>query len=242
MTPTVTTQPISRWLDIHPALGISMMDHLFNRLDGAYPHKWRSNFPSEQSIANWRESWAEAFEQEQLTPEDVKEGLKACRSRYDWPPSCAEFVKACRPNIDPESAWIEACEALAERQAGGKGAWSHPAIFWAATSMAFEIRSSSFGANQKRWERVLREQVEMGQWEAIPMPAPALPAPDRSGNARSDAKRLLEEISKLRLNDGKNPKRWAHRILERIANGEKLPPISMQFAREALGERAETVE
>src|SRR5205823_10890347 len=59
----VTTRPYSKWFEPHPGLGISLMDHLFNRLDGAYPHKWRANFPDPQSVDNWQESWVEAFEE-----------------------------------------------------------------------------------------------------------------------------------------------------------------------------------
>lgn len=109
--PHVTTQPFSKWFDVHPGLGISMMDHLFNRLDGAYPHKWRSAFANQQAIDNFCESWAEAFEEEDITPNHIKNGLKVCRNSFDWPPSCAEFIKACKTVEKKEAAHVFALPA-----------------------------------------------------------------------------------------------------------------------------------
>lgn len=106
-----STQPFSKWFEVHPGLGISMMDHLFNRLDGAYPHKWRSAFANQQAIDNFCESWAEAFEEEGITPDHIKNGLKACRSQFDWPPSCAEFIKACKTVEKKEAAHVFALPA-----------------------------------------------------------------------------------------------------------------------------------
>jgi hypothetical protein len=118
----------SRWFEPVPALGdLALMDHLFNRLDGAYPHKWRSAFPNEQAIDNWKVSWCEAFDAEGIEPQDIKAGLKACRSQYDWPPSCAEFIKACRPSVDRMVAYYEAVIGLQVREKGEMGTWSHPA-------------------------------------------------------------------------------------------------------------------
>ena len=106
----ITTQPFSKWFEVHPGIGISMMDHLYNRLDGAYPHKWRSAFGTQQAIDNWNESWAEAFEEEGITPNHIKAGLRACRSLFDWPPSCAEFIKACKSAV-PQAAHVFALPA-----------------------------------------------------------------------------------------------------------------------------------
>ena len=63
-----TTSRLSAWLDPHPRLeGIALIDHLFNRLDGLYPHRWRSAFASEQAVVNWRETWADGFVEESVT-------------------------------------------------------------------------------------------------------------------------------------------------------------------------------
>jgi hypothetical protein len=79
-------------------------------------------------------------------------------------------------------------------QAAGKGeafAWSHPAVFWAARAMAFEIRSTPFAQVRKRWELALNTQWAAGQW--LPIPDPTVrairhdPAPPAADPRRLDA-------------------------------------------------------
>jgi hypothetical protein len=86
---------VSMWLQIHPQLGVTMMDHLFNKLDAMYPGRWISCYKNETSVQNWRDTWAEAFEDERLQPHQIKAGIAQCRKLYDWPPSLPEFLKAC---------------------------------------------------------------------------------------------------------------------------------------------------
>ncbi len=213
------------------------MDHLFNRLDGMYPHKWRSAFPDPQAIDNWTIAWAEAFEEEGVTPMDIKAGLKACRTRYDWPPSCAEFIKACKPAVDPMVAYYEAVAGVAARAKGDMGKWSHPAVFWAATGMAFDLGSQTYSQIKGRWEQTLAEQMDRGEWEPIPQPMVALPAPGKADLSREKAKQMLSQLgaSGVLSATGRDEKRWAKKILQREADGDKtLSPLQVRFAREAL--------
>lgn len=83
------------WKDVINALGISAIDHLFNRLDGMYTGKWRSAFHNEVAIANWKDVWAEALYERGITPQKAKRGLDNCIDLYSWPPSLSEFIKAC---------------------------------------------------------------------------------------------------------------------------------------------------
>jgi hypothetical protein len=94
-------RPISKWLRVNPAYGISMMDHLYNRLDGMYELKWAAQFKSEVNIQNWRESWAAQFEADGITPAQIEPGLVECGARYAWPPSVKEFVDAVKAAIKP---------------------------------------------------------------------------------------------------------------------------------------------
>jgi hypothetical protein len=88
--------PSSPWLQIHPKLGISLMDHLFNKFDAMYPIRWRSALQSEASVQNWRETWADAFQKKGITPQQIAVGIDECVELYDWPPSLKEFIAACR--------------------------------------------------------------------------------------------------------------------------------------------------
>ncbi|SCX93260.1 hypothetical protein SAMN05216420_101372 [Nitrosospira sp. Nl5] len=86
---------VSLWLQVHPTLGVTMMDHLFNKMDAMYPGRWIACYKNETSVQNWRDTWAEAFDDERILPHQVKAGIAQCRKLYDWPPSLTEFLKAC---------------------------------------------------------------------------------------------------------------------------------------------------
>jgi len=231
------TRPYSQWFDPHPALGISTIDHLFNRLDGAYPHKWRSAFSTQQAIDNWAESWVEAFEEEGVTPNDIKAGLKACRSRHDWPPSCAEFIKACKPSIDPMVAYYEAVAGVQARAAGETGKWSHRAIYWAAMPLSFDLASQTYSQIKPRWERALADQMAVGAWEDIPRPMLQLTAPDPASHAAAEKmlRTIKAAIAPKTAASKIDHKAWARRIVERERRGDpSLTLLQVRFAKEAL--------
>lgn len=75
---------------------VNPIELLFKRLDGLYHGRWRSNFPTAESIQNWQQAWAEAFSEDRITPEMIKRGLENCRDMYDFPPTLPQFLKACR--------------------------------------------------------------------------------------------------------------------------------------------------
>lgn len=237
---TQLANPFDRWFVPIEKLGWkSLMDHLYNRLDGAYPHKWRSNFPSPEAIDNWKVSWAEAFEDEGITPADVKAGLKACRTRYDWPPSCAEFIKACRPSVDPLVAYYEAVNGMQAREQGKKGEWSHPAIFWAAVPMSYDLKHVGYSQIKTRWEKALKDEMEKGEWAAVPEPLPALPAPGKSELSREHAEKMVSELkagsATKAATDKTGHRLWAKRILAREKKGDKtLTALQVRFAHEAM--------
>lgn len=233
------TRPLSQWFDVHPALGISFIDHLFNRLDGAYPHKWRSNFQNQQAIDNWAESWVEAFEEEGISAADVKVGLRECRRKFAWPPSCSEFILACRPSLDPLTAYHEALTGLEARGKGEMGTWSHRAIFWAASLLRVDLMGQSYGQIKDRWASALKSQMERNEWAEIPQARVMLPAPNVSPAAKQNAAKMLNELgaSSILCRKGEDHKRWAKKILDRQERGDKtLTTYQIREAKMALGE------
>lgn len=235
-----STAPDSRWFDVHPKLGMSMIQHLYNRLDGAYPHWFSANFPSEQSLENWAESWVEAFEEEGITPHMVQAGLKVCRARYQKPPSCAEFILACRPEIDPVATYHEAVAGLEARAKGQAGTWSHPAVFWAATLLTRELMGQSYAQIKEKWAAALKAQLSRTEWAEIPAPRVRLSAPDTADLSREEAAAQLRNLHavaavapKMPSDDGLD---WARDIKRRQRAGDKsLQAIQIKFADEALG-------
>ena len=237
-----STRPYSQWFDPAPGLGISLVDHLFNRLDGAYPHKWRSNFANQQAIDNWAESWVEAFEEEGITPTDVKVGLRECRRRFAWPPSCAEFIQTCRPGVDPLRAYYEAVAGVQARFAGEHGTWSHPAIYWAAMPMATELREQSYSFVKARWETALNQQLAKATWEEVPKPMLQLTAPGNSATSTEKARAAIAQAVRAVNHKPANHDNlgWARRIQASEGAGETVLPIQSQFAREALANECST--
>ena len=241
---TNLANPFDRWFEVRKTKekpdGESIMGRLYDRLDGAYPHKWRSNFPNQQAIDNWAVSWAEAFEEEGITPSDIKDGLKACRTKYDWPPSCAEFVKACKPSVDPLVAYYEAVAGVAERAKGEHGKWSHPAVYWAAMPLSFDLGAQTYSQIKPRWERALAEQMDRGEWPAIPAPMVALPAPGKTELSRDAATKMLNELGAQGVikpaQSKSNHRIWATRIIEKSKQRDHgLSALQIRFAKEAIG-------
>lgn len=200
--PTSSTSLPSAWLDPHPRLdGLALIDHLFNRIDGMYPHRWRSAFANDQAIANWRSAWAEGLADEGVTLEEVRRGLKACRRR-EWPPSFAEFFASCRPPIDPESALLEAIEQMAKRSFGNDR-WSHPAIYWAAVEIGeHDLRGRTVRDLLPAWRRAFGDELALGEWPPIPERRLALPSPP----AEYRAETVQEMLDRLRTGSDENCK------------------------------------
>lgn len=176
---------------------MALIDHLFNRLDGLYPNKWRSSFANDHAIANWRTAWAEAFADEGISLDEVRAGLKACRRR-DWPPSFAEFFKDCRPFVDYQAALIEAVEQMARRESG-RDQWSHPAIYWAAVKIgSYDLSRKSLKDLDREWRKAYGDQLAIGRWDDIPKRLPALPAPGQTHSSGVGKEALQAMLARLR--------------------------------------------
>lgn len=224
--PMIASRPASQWFRAIPSLGVDLMDLLFNRLDGAYPNVWRANFKTPDSIANWRECWADAFDDEGLTPDDVKAGLKACRRLYDMPPSLTQFVKACRPGItdDAEAMFHRAVAEMTKRRAGREQDWPSAGLFWAAASVGGDLLSvGKYSEIRGRWVAAL--DAHGRRTDPIPQtPAGELPAPKLSA---AEAAVRLQELGVAGAQLGKSGGQgsggvrleWAEKIGEEVASG-----------------------
>lgn len=192
-----STSNASQWLQDREIRGeqSTLIDQLFARLEAMYPQRWRASFPSGAAIEAWRETWADAFDEERVTPQDVGNAVRACRKKYDWPPSLTEFLKLCRPPIDPESAYVEACKQMGERDRG-RDVWSSPAIYWAAREYGVhELRQSTWASAKVRWCRVLDEQLAKPEQLPVPARMTALPEP---GAGTADPAKVAAALETLR--------------------------------------------
>lgn len=195
---TQSTAKQSAWLEKHPKLGFSLIDHLWNRMDGAYPNRWRAAFANQQAIENWREAWAEAFEDEGIHPGEIKAAIAVCRKTYDWPPSLAEFLKICRPPINYELAYHEAAEQMRLRESGSD-TWSSPALYWAAASIGLDLQHQPYATMKTRWHKAMDEAADKIKTGKLPNTVPArlvaLPAP---GCTKADHDAIRGRVAELR--------------------------------------------
>lgn len=222
-----------KWFEIHPKLGISMMDHLFNRLEGMYMQKWRSNFPSERSIDNWRAAWAESFEADGITLQEVGAAIAKLRATPNgWPPSLPEFISLCRPEVLPPDvlqAYYEALEGVRMRGARKFGAWSHPAIYWAAMPLSFELLNQTYSQVKNAWESAFKTQLAKGKWEPIPEPDPE-PAGLLAAPSRKDTEKVMRDLGVAKaLKPRTDHRAWISKVLK----DKNAPMIARKFAKEA---------
>lgn len=212
---------------------LSWVESLFSRMQGMYGSKfldmWRDT-----DITSVKSLWAE--EMGKLTRDQLKRGVEALRTQ-DWPPSLPQFIKLCAPSVDSLVAYYEAVAGIQARAKGEMGVWSHPAIFWAATPLAFDLGNQTYSQIKARWERALAEQMERGEWDDIEAPLLTLPEPDRL--TREEAAKRLQEVGAASVTKDTESRtdhlRWAKIAIEDLKHGGKrYPAITYKLAKEAL--------
>lgn len=213
----------------------SWVEKLFHRMLLTYGKKFSDQWggaDTDELIAYWSQELGS------YTGAEMARGVAALEGR-DWPPTLPEFKKLCRPPINSTMAYYEAIAGVQARAAGEMGKWSHPATFWAAMPLSFDLSSQTYSQIKARWEAAFDEQMSRGEWEPIPQPMVALPAPGRAELSREGAAKMLRDLSALgiikKVTDRTDHKEWAKRIMRRIADGDKsVTMIQGEFARTAL--------
>lgn len=216
------------------ALPVSWIERMFDRMLLNYGKKFTDQWGGadpDKLIAHW------AAEMASYSPQEIKRGLDALELR-DWPPTLPEFKKMCRQPISETAAYYEAINGIHARDAGEIGAWSHPAIYWAAVSMAFDLKNTTYAQIKERWNAALEREMSKGQWVAIPEPVKALPTPGKADLSRDDAAKMIKKLGAATTVERKpGSLDWAHRILDRQKKGDKyLTMTVVKMAREALGQ------
>lgn len=128
--------------------------------------------------------------------------------------------------------------------AWGNGDAHERAIVWHETLCKFPMSVvgdalRDLAEHGTGWPPTLPEFVQMVR-DKVPPAAhrPALPVPDRR---QADIELGAQKAAALKaaVSTRKDPRAWAHKILERHAAGDSsLAPITIQFAREALNKPA----
>lgn len=129
------------------AISPGYLDRLFERLLAMYGEKFVRQW-SMVPVETMKRTWAE--ELADLTTEELKRGLNACRTR-EWPPTLPEFRNLCRAPLDYEAAFHEAAQWY-----GIPGAkWSAAAVYWAAVQVGNDVRGQPYKVMVSRWKAAL---------------------------------------------------------------------------------------
>lgn len=204
----------------------SWIEKLFENMTmlyGARMDKMWSNLNRQDVITFWH-SKLDGYSHEEFV-----RGVKAVE-KQEYPPSLPQFLNLCRPPVDYTKAYYEAVKGLQERRLGRKGEWSHPAIFWAASGMAFDLLNMSYTQCRSRFERALDKELEQTVWQEIPEAFPTLPEPvmDRE-KAKTEAEKMLERVNAIESTPKTfeiGNRQWISNNFKRMLEGWKpLPAV-----------------
>lgn len=95
MTTTTPSKATSKWLITNERTGQTLMEMLYDRLNGMYPRRWRECFKGDSDIDSWARAWSGSFDKRGITPQMIKRGLDNCEEMYKQPPTITEFLIAC---------------------------------------------------------------------------------------------------------------------------------------------------
>lgn len=219
------------------ALADDWIERLFAHMEALYGQQfhaqWRDIDPGRMR-ARW------AAELGTLTREQLRRGVQGLTA-LTAAPNLPQFLRLCKPAIDPHAAYFEAVAGVVAREQGALGEWSDPCIYWAATTIgAFDLKTLPYAQLKRRWEAALA--AEQAHPHDDPVPAPVLPdavvdkcKPHRSPNAtRKVVAELHASIAQSRTG-APDHKRWARRIQSRIEDGdESVTELQAQVAKRAL--------
>lgn len=226
----------SPWLRLHPLLGVTPIQFIFNALDGAYPAQFRKSFALEGEAGviayqNWESAMVSQLEFHKIRISELQAGLMRIPQLHPkFCPTPGEFILACRPAVEYEKAFYEAQQGIAARDAGREFDYSSPAVFWAATDMNYEMRTTSkFASVEVRWKAVLDARLRQADLPAVPPVAPALPhhrvATSQGRSAAIELRGLLKSAS-----DAIDHKAWQKRLQRRAEAGEPVPYAAVKLA------------
>jgi hypothetical protein len=116
--------------------------------------------------------WANALEG--YTPDELKTGLNDCLTRI-FPPTLPEFLMLCRKPIDPQQAFIDACN----------GKFANEAIRRTARKIgSFDLQRTTWAQIKTRWTNELAFQ--QSQKEPVAKPGQSRLSNEQQGAGKNE--------------------------------------------------------
>lgn len=222
---------MSQVVDSMPSLGALVVSEMRLMYGAKFAQQWEGLTPREL-----RDSWNEKLAG--LTEAEIRTALVACLTR-EWPPTLPEFLRLCRPWLDPEIAYRAAVSGMAARRKGNVGAWPHPAVYWAAVDVGGDLLVQGWQALRGRWEVAYRTQLARTSWDQIPAPTEALPAPGGTLTPQGEGAQHAQRIAGGMTKGPKGSQRdWAKKILDEQARkgGRRYSQAVLEMARRGAGQ------
>ena len=217
--------------DINPNLR-AIIYQLFDQLSLTYANKFTNQY-KHMDLERVQEHWCRAMKG--YTPRELKLGISKL-GKTDWPPTLVEFLKLCRHPVDSMKAYYEAIEGFAKRSMGEEYTYSHPAIFYAASNLYFDLTHKTYSEIKERWASALDTELEKGQWPTIQAPALQIGCEKTTGMSDKSKKIIEDNVKAILKRPVKDQKDWARRIRDESRKPvHYLMQIQIEFAREALG-------
>lgn len=219
------------WPSKEEAIPFTWIDKIFNNLAMMFGHQFKNQWQGYDPI-EVRLFWAK--ELRNFDKDEIATGYAAIKT-LDYPPSLPQFLKLCRPPLNPVDAYNEALRGLKARANKEDFEWSHPAVYWTAVSMSYDLKNFPYNQVKSRWESELKDQLAKPSHPEIP--AASQQDEHENEEINEEAASRVKEMTSAIIDRAKkrDPKDWARKILAKEEAGEDVAPICVQFAKEALG-------
>lgn len=198
----------------------SPVEHILQEMMFLYGKRFEQQWGNQvfpDMVAYWQKKLS-GFSRDELA-----RGYKALET-LKYPPTLPEFMQLCRPPVEPVKAYHEAVKGVQDRRNGEMGQWSHPAIFWTAASMTYELLNNSYQQVKPHFEKRLEEELSRTSWQEIPPVSESLPAlkVDRE-NGKAEAEKMLQRVGadKVLKKTANGDTNWIHNNLKRMKEGWK---------------------
>ncbi len=214
---------------------------IFEEFHGRFGNPFFAKFQSgsldangnDQGVENAKTVWAKRLAE--FTPEEIARGVN---TEYSYPPDLDAFRKACRPQLDYESAFHEAVSQMHLRDEG-RDSWSNPAIYWAAVELGSDIMGANYHTVKARWKAALDKAIEgvrIGLNDTvIPQRPKLLSAPQRRDKEYSDVAK--KELAKINVILNTEPA-WRRKLREKgtSISVQKVKPAVEHLPEDKVGQ------
>lgn len=216
------------------ALPLAWVDKIFAVLTGRFGRRFTEVYrdgdavevdgkAADRGIESAKRIWA--VELTGLSGEEVARGLA---HKYKFPPSCDDFLLACRPDVyaDLESLFYRAGTEMRKRRSNEAQDWPEPRLFWAAAKLGNDLLNVPYAQLRGRWAEAWR-WAECRADMPVPdvLPESALPPPGKTTLSAPEVEKRMQgmrdKLANVRLSS-----RTLEGLQENVCSGRESPFVS----------------